>query len=330
MRTEVIPAAAIWLTRYALARAGLDGRSTMLKQAVTDDEAAVIARLVDAESMRPAGKRLFDVFTRSRKQDYTSLMGAKSRTPLQQFAHEALGYDTEGSYLRLPSGKSYFRATGTPSKPRSDHVGRSIYTSLYGEARPERARAIAERMYRDPELAEKVEQVIAGTRKAHNVRLPRNGAGSIAPGTVTQIISGKPRTQSLVGSLAEHLRGSARKLPLADKARLIKDIGYTDPGTVRSVARAALASRRDIYRLMRQSGFGRFRGLSAAVLPKDRRVAAVLGGLAALTGTGVGAYKLLKKPEEKPVDETRNVQTAESSKLQRLPTRVLEYIRNMI
>jgi len=81
---------------------------------------------------------------------------------------------------------------------------------------------------------------------------------------------------------------------------------------------------------MRQSGFGRFRGLSAAVLPKDRRVAAVLGGLAALTGTGVGAYKLLKKPEEKPVDETRNVQTAESSKLQRLPTRVLEYIRNMI
>jgi hypothetical protein len=227
----------------------------------------------------------------------------KPSDPLRQFVDSALGGDTYGAYMRLPSGRAFYRGEATPTVPRTDHVKRQIRTILHGEARPERARAIAESLGNDPELAEKIEQVLAGTRSARSIRLPRKSTGGIKPGTITTLVGRGKDVEGFESSVAKQLHEflsglTGQQLPLEGKAKLIRDVGYTHPQTVTSFARGALASRRDIYKLMRQSGFNKWQAIKAMILPKDRRLALGIGIAAALAGGGLGAAKLFGGKKE--------------------------------
>jgi hypothetical protein len=214
---------------------------------------------------------------------------------LRKFVRTLITSD-DNAVARLPSGRTFF--AGGASSGRHDMSFRPLRTTLLGEARPERAYAIAEKLPKDPLLGKRIEEAIAGKRPIESIRMPR---GTTVPqrGAVTYFHSELKKDPTVIPHIKERLVNYLRSGRIDDPAKLIKDVGYTQPSNVQSILRRVY-NRRDIYDYMRQSGFPRLKSLSAAILKKDRRLAAILGSLTALTGGSYAGYRALQK-EPTPV-----------------------------
>jgi len=223
-----------------------------------------------------------------------STAGYSEVDDLRRFVGTLITSD-DNAVARLPSGRTFFSAGARGG--RHDMSFRSLRTRLLGEARPERAYAIAEKLHKDPLLGKRIEEAIAGKQPIKSIRMPR---GTTIPqrGAVTYFSTLK-EDPTVVSNIKEKLVDHLRRGRIDDPAKLIKDVGYTQPSNVQSILRRVY-NRRGIYDYMRQSGFPRLKSLSAAFLKKDRRLAAILGSLTALTGGSYAGYRALQK-EPTPV-----------------------------